>query len=80
MRWAASLSHLRWWWLLSVAGKKLYDYTRQILVLVAEAENGVTNVEQLASGQVYIGATPGIHCLFISAIAFLHWRIGKQDD
>jgi len=48
--------------------------------LVAEAENGVTNVEQLASGQVYIGATPGIHCLFISAIAFLHWRIGKQDD
>lgn len=45
---------------LTAPGKKLYDYTRQILTLVAEAENAVTNVEQLASGQVHIGATPGI--------------------
>ena len=45
---------------LTTSGKKLYDHTCQIFTLVAEAENAVTNVEQLANGQVHIGATPGI--------------------
>lgn len=45
---------------LTPAGKKLFDYTRQILALVAAAENAVANVEQLASGQVNMGATPGV--------------------
>jgi DNA-binding transcriptional LysR family regulator len=45
---------------LTPAGKTLHDYTRRILALVAEAVNEVTNVEELASGQVSVGATPGV--------------------
>jgi DNA-binding transcriptional LysR family regulator len=45
---------------LTVAGKRLHDYTQRILALVAEAENAVTDVEQLAAGQVQLGATPGV--------------------
>lgn len=45
---------------LTAAGETLYDYTRSILRLVAEAEGAVTNVENLTSGQISIGTTPGI--------------------
>ncbi|MFN8493605.1 MAG: LysR family transcriptional regulator [Caldilineaceae bacterium] len=45
---------------LTPAGKKLADYTRQILTLVSEAENAVTDVERLAGGQVRVGTTPGV--------------------
>jgi DNA-binding transcriptional LysR family regulator len=45
---------------LTASGESLYDYTRQILRLVAEAESVVTNVENLAEGQVNVGATPGV--------------------
>ena len=41
-------------------GEKLYDYTQRILLLVAEAESEVTHVENLESGQITIGATPGV--------------------
>lgn len=42
------------------SGATLYAYTRQIFALVIEAENTVTNVAHLASGQVQVGATPGV--------------------
>lgn len=45
---------------LTPAGQTLFDYTQQILRLVAEAESRVTNVENLPSGQLTIGATPGV--------------------
>lgn len=45
---------------LTPAGKTLYEYTQRILQLVAEAESAVTNVQRLDSGQVTIGATPGV--------------------
>ncbi|MEM9952765.1 MAG: LysR family transcriptional regulator [Chloroflexota bacterium] len=45
---------------LTVAGETLYEYTQRILHLVAEAESQVTNVENIASGQLTIGATPGV--------------------
>lgn len=45
---------------LTEAGRTLYDYTSKILELVAQAEAAVTDVERLASGQITIGATPGI--------------------
>lgn len=45
---------------LTPAGETLYDYTQRILRLVAEAESQVTNVENIASGQLSIGATPGV--------------------
>lgn len=45
---------------LTPAGETLYEYTQRILRLVAEAENQVTNVENIASGQLTIGATPGV--------------------
>lgn len=46
---------------LTEAGHTLFDYTQKILKLIAEAENAVTNVHNLADGQVNIGATPGIN-------------------
>ncbi len=45
---------------LTAAGEQLNGYTRALFRLLAEAENAVTNVEQLAAGQIRIGATPGI--------------------
>lgn len=45
---------------LTPAGETLYDYTQRILRLVAEAENAVTDVENLREGQISIGATPGV--------------------
>jgi len=46
---------------LTPIGEKLYEYTQKILHLVAEAEATVTQVENLAEGQLNIGATPGIN-------------------
>lgn len=45
---------------LTPAGQTLYKYAQQMFVLSAAAENAVTNVEQLSSGQVKVGATPGL--------------------
>lgn len=44
----------------TAAGRTLYEYSRTILKLVAEAENAVTTVQNLPEGQLVIGATPGI--------------------
>ncbi|MBI5667869.1 MAG: LysR family transcriptional regulator [Chloroflexi bacterium] len=45
---------------LTPAGAILQEYTRCILNLLAEAENAVMNVEEISSGQLRIGATPGV--------------------
>jgi len=45
---------------LTAAGATLHGYTRAIFDLVAAAENAVTDVEHLATGQITVGATPGI--------------------
>lgn len=45
---------------LTPAGETLHEYTRTILRLVADAENAVTDVTQLASGHVSVAATPGV--------------------
>ena len=45
---------------LTSAGETLHEYTRNILRMVAAAENAVTDVTQLASGNVSVAATPGI--------------------
>lgn len=45
---------------LTPSGETLYTYTHQIFALLAAAENAVTDVGQLASGQVNLGATPGL--------------------
>ncbi|GAB4518611.1 MAG: LysR family transcriptional regulator [Anaerolineae bacterium] len=45
---------------LTPAGETLFNYTQRILALIVEAENAVTQVENLAEGQVSVGATPGI--------------------
>jgi len=42
------------------SGEILHDYVQQIMALVSEAENAVMNVENLKSGQVRIGSTPGV--------------------
>jgi LysR family transcriptional regulator, low CO2-responsive transcriptional regulator len=45
---------------LTPAGETLHDYTRSILRMVAEAENAVTDVTQIAGGEVSMAATPGV--------------------
>lgn len=45
---------------LTPAGETLHAYTREILRLLAEAENAVTDVQHLASGQITVAATPGV--------------------
>lgn len=45
---------------LTAAGETLYEYTVQIFKLLAEAENQITDIENIAGGQVSIGATPGV--------------------
>ncbi|HXF64119.1 MAG TPA: LysR family transcriptional regulator [Caldilineaceae bacterium] len=45
---------------LTPAGQTLYDYARRIFALVAEAEAAVSDVTLLPSGQVNVGATPGV--------------------
>lgn len=45
---------------LTSAGETLHRYTQEILRLLAEAENAVTDVQHLASGQVTVAATPGV--------------------
>lgn len=44
---------------LTAAGETLWEYTQQILKLVADAELAVVDVKKLASGQIALGATPG---------------------
>ena len=45
---------------LTDAGQTLLGYARQIAALAAEAEAAVTNVANLAAGEVALGATPGV--------------------
>jgi DNA-binding transcriptional LysR family regulator len=45
---------------LTLAGEILKDYAANILRLVKEAENAITDVDLLTSGSVRIGATPGV--------------------
>lgn len=45
---------------LTAEGETLHGYTLQILRLLAEAENAVTDVRKLSNGQLAIGATPGL--------------------
>ena len=45
---------------LTPAGQKLAEYTQAIFRLVSEAENAVTDVANLHSGQIAVGATPGV--------------------
>lgn len=47
-------------------GNTLYAYSRRILGLVAETETAVTDVAQLAAGQVHAEATPGISIYVLS--------------
>ena len=45
---------------LTEPGKTLYDYAQRIARLASEAEAAVTDVAQLAAGEVILGATPGV--------------------
>ena len=45
---------------LTPEGSTLHEYATQISALLAEAENRITDVKQIASGQISIGATPGV--------------------
>ncbi len=63
---------------LTPAGEKLRDYTRSIFQLVAEAENAITDVENLAAGQMRVGATPGISVYLLpDSIQEFHSRYPK---
>jgi LysR family transcriptional regulator, low CO2-responsive transcriptional regulator len=59
---------------LTPAGEILFDYTQRILRLVAEAESKVTNVENIAAGQIIVGATPGV-----STYLLPEWLHGFRD-
>lgn len=50
---------------LTPAGETLHDYSRSILRLLAEAEAAVTDVSQLAEGQMTVAATPGISVYYL---------------
>jgi DNA-binding transcriptional LysR family regulator len=45
---------------LTATGETLYRYAQRIFALVAEAEAAITDGSRLASGQVNLGATPGM--------------------
>ncbi len=45
---------------LTPAGETLHSYTGRILQLMAEAENAITDVQKLTTGQLALGATPGV--------------------
>lgn len=50
---------------LTDAGETLHGYTRSILRLLAEAEAAVTDVSQIAEGQMTVAATPGISVYYL---------------
>lgn len=63
---------------LTPAGEQLREYTRAIFQLVAEAENAITNVENLVAGQMRVGATPGISVYLLpDSIQEFHSRYPK---
>lgn len=45
---------------LTTAGETLHSYTEDILRLMAQAQANVTDVDNLAEGQITLGATPGV--------------------
>jgi DNA-binding transcriptional LysR family regulator len=45
---------------LTEPGRTLYEYAQRIVILATEAEAAVTDVAQLATGEVLLGATPGV--------------------
>jgi DNA-binding transcriptional LysR family regulator len=71
---------------LTPAGEQLRAYTHAIFQLVAEAENAITNVENLTAGYMRAGATPGISVYLLpEAIQEFHSRypklqVGVQTD
>ncbi len=65
---------------LTAAGEKLHDYTRTILQLVSEAENAVTDVEHLTSGEIVVGATPGVSVYLLARAGSRLSRTLSQSD
>ncbi len=62
---------------LTPAGEILLDYTRCILRLVSEAEGAVQQFEQLDSGQLALGGTPGASVYLLPGwIQRFHQRFG----
>lgn len=59
---------------LTPAGQSLRSYAERILRLVGEAELAVTDVHNLASGQIAVGATPGV-----SAYLLPEWVQGYRE-
>lgn len=51
---------------LTPSGATLYEFSRRMLRLAAEAENAVTDVAKLESGQVLVAATPGVSIYVLS--------------
>jgi LysR family transcriptional regulator, low CO2-responsive transcriptional regulator len=63
---------------LTPAGEQLREYTRAIFQLVAEAENAITDVDNLAAGAMRVGATPGISVYLLpDSIQEFHSRYPK---
>ncbi len=60
---------------LTPAGETLHEYTRSILRLVAEAEAAVTDVTQLAAGEMAVVATPGV-----SVYLLPDWVLAFRDQ
>ncbi|RLT34627.1 MAG: LysR family transcriptional regulator, partial [Chloroflexi bacterium] len=50
---------------LTPAGETLHGYTRSILRLLAEAAAAVTDVANLAEGQMSVAATPGVSVYYL---------------
>ena len=51
---------------LTEPGKTLYDYAQRIAMLATEAEAAVTDVAELAAGELLLGATPGVSVYVLS--------------
>jgi DNA-binding transcriptional LysR family regulator len=71
---------------LTEPGKTLYDYAQRIKMLATEAEAAVTDVAQLAAGEVLLGATPGVsvYVLVLWVQSFVtrypHLSVNVQTD
>ena len=65
---------------LTPAGAQLQDYAQAIFRLVAEAESAVTDVANLAAGQLAVGATPGVSVYLLpDPIQEFHSRYPNLD-
>ena len=72
---------------LTTEGETLHGYATRILQLMAEAENAVTDVTQLAGGSVSVAATPGISVYllpewvqaFVITVALTETHLGYES-